>query len=83
MTDSGPLGRSSLSFRDKMVKYHAEIERLVYAAEVLCHQNVTRETVKKGICISCDFASVHGCILIEIRKLLGDHIEQHDPTEGQ
>jgi hypothetical protein len=30
---AGPLGRESMHFRDKMLKYHAEIERMVYAAE--------------------------------------------------
>ena len=30
---TSPLGRESMHFRDKMLKYHAEIEHMVYAAK--------------------------------------------------
>jgi len=50
MTTAGPLGRDSMAFRDKMVKYHGEIERLVYAAEVLC------DSVN-----GCDFSKDRDC----------------------
>lgn len=74
---AGPLGRESMSFRDKMVKYHAEIERLVYAAEVLCDS--------PGPCDPrCPFQDeehTERCNLGGVRHYIGDHVDQHVCSE--
>ncbi len=80
MTTAGPLGRDSMRFREKMVKYHGEIERLVYAAEILCPENSIQCS---PIAHRCPFALRslgRGwiCGIHRIRGYIGDHIEQHD-----
>lgn len=76
MTTAGPLGRDSMAFRDKMVKYHGEIERLVYAAEILCDSVNGCDFSKDR---DCPFAvNEFQCNLETIRETYGDHIEQHD-----
>ena len=69
---AGPLGRESMSFRDKMVTYHAEIERLVYAAEIAC---ANHEVDGVQECSGCAFRF---CRLPQIRRLIGKHPDQHD-----
>lgn len=83
---SGPLGRDSMAFRDKMKRYHAEIERLVYAAEIGCNCRK-----KNGDCLHlqgdhCPFAikrcwcigEYHTCAVWHMRGMIGEHVEQHD-----
>jgi hypothetical protein len=68
----GPLGRDMLSFQATMEKYHAEIERLVYAAEIQCKEGDCKE--------GCPFnlPGPFQCILQEMRDIIGDHVEKHD-----
>jgi hypothetical protein len=65
----GPLGRDMLSFQATMEKYHAEIERLVYAAEVACNTGNRFE-----YCVGdCPFTLGNdSCALEYIRKQIGD-----------
>jgi hypothetical protein len=76
MTDSV---RHLHGIKEQMEKYHAEIERLVYAAEIACANSDARGCIVKG----CPFviASPTYCALSQIRGLIGDHVEQHDPGE--
>ena len=76
MTPSSPLGRDSMAFREKMEKYHAEIERLVYAAEILCHSDQNGEMCDGG----CPFEAFNGvhCDLRFLRLTMGDRVVQHD-----
>ncbi|MDD4136731.1 MAG: hypothetical protein PHT99_02410, partial [Methanoregula sp.] len=76
MTPSGPLGRDAMAFREKMVKYRGEIERLVYAAEILCHK-------EQGLreCMNCAFnirISEPICPVEQLRYIVGDHVIQRD-----
>jgi hypothetical protein len=66
-----------MAFREKMERYKAEIERLVYAAEILCDTESTNDVCFEG---NCPF-TVKGedvCMLEIFRDCLGDHIQQHD-----
>ena len=76
---TSPLGRESMHFRDKMLKYHAEIEHMVYAAEILCHTDQNGENCDGG----CPFEASNGvhCDLKFFRSVIGDHVEQHDIPE--
>ena len=70
MTDSV---RHLQTFEDTMKRYHGEIERLVYAAETMCIRKHCRE---------CPFYNeLYGkfCDVMELRKVIGEHVEQHDP----
>ena len=64
------------SFSETMQKYHAAMENLVYAAEILCSKNN---------CQDCPFALIddiehvrYNCALREIRDYIGCGVEQHD-----
>lgn len=73
---SGPLGRDSMKFSDKMARYHAAMENALYAAEQACPYS------KQPTCEAkeCAFLEDGGymCTLHRLRKLLGDHVPQHD-----
>jgi ferredoxin len=72
---SGPLGRDSVAFREKMEKYHAAMENALYAAEQACQSSM----VGCGLCAEgCPFDTGDGCGLDTLRDILGDHIIQHD-----
>ena len=75
-TPGGPLGRDGMAFAEKMKRIHGEIERMVYAAEVLCHTDQNGELCAAG----CPFESNNGihCDVKWMRGVLGDHVEQHD-----
>ena len=84
MTDKNknPLGRESMHFRDKMLKYHAEIERMVYAAEILCGKKEHKDVYKCKGTNGCVFYRGY-CTLICIRADTGDHVKQDDIPEGK
>lgn len=70
-----------MDFAETMRKYHGEIERLVYAAEVLCPENSYQ--CSPLIHPSCPFAlqsmgKGFVCGIYRMRGYIGDHIEQHD-----
>lgn len=73
---SGPLGRDSMKFAEKMQKYHAAMENALYAAEIECPDNEVH------LCHECRFASgtnmKNVCPLDILRDALGDHVPQHD-----
>ena len=81
---SGPLGRDSTKFGDKMARYHAAMENALYAAEIECNNPhwgsicsfKDRECPFKGKLFSEGAISV--CKLRSYRVLLGDHVPQHD-----
>jgi hypothetical protein len=77
MKTNSPLGRDSMQFTERMKKYHAEIERLVYAAEILCHENKGGDP-RCQLGTDCLFWVWQGCWLDNIRTAVGDHIIQHD-----
>ena len=63
---------------DAMRRYHAEIERNLYAAEQVCIIGVAQ--CKNTACpFYCANYFLHPCHLPRLRDLIGDHIEQHDP----
>ena len=70
------------SFEENMKRLHAEMERMLYAAEIACMH--TRESqMIPGHC-RCPFipdTDLHVCPLPKLRSLIGKHPEQHDPTE--
>ena len=75
-TPSGPLGRDSMKFSDKMARYHGEIERVIYAAEILCPHKGKLGAIQK--CReNCTFRT-NWCTLYTMRKTVGDHVPQHD-----
>lgn len=61
--------RHNQKFVDTMHKLHSEIERNVYAAEIMCNGNC---------CDGCEFGFGTVCALRGIRDLIGDTIFQHD-----
>jgi hypothetical protein len=54
-TKTSPLGRESMAFQDKMRKYHAEIERMVYASEIQCDAATVDECFDKGCPFTFDY----------------------------
>ena len=76
MTPPSPLGRDSMAFREKMQRYKAGMEFNLYAAEQACAHATTDE------CDHCPLENpeLRGdkCPIIDLRNLLGDHIQQHD-----
>jgi hypothetical protein len=81
ITKTSPLGRESMAFQDKMRKYHAEIERMVYAAEVLCPHTANLGSIQK--CQEPCLFRTSWCTLYTIRKTLGDHVKQDDIPEAK
>lgn len=71
MTPSGPLGRDAMAFREKMVKYHGEIARLMDAAYINCEENG-----QDNDCKGCPFEDDIYCAVEEIRGAL--RIGKHD-----
>lgn len=67
--------RHNQKFVDTMHKLHSEIERNVYAAEIMCH---TETSQINNICAGCEFGFGTVCALRGIRDLIGDTIFQHD-----
>jgi hypothetical protein len=69
------------SFTDTMARYHGDIERLVYAAEILCQISYAdRNEIGR-----CQYPFVpdgepHRCPLNKIRDEIGDHVKQDDAT---
>jgi membrane-bound lytic murein transglycosylase MltF len=63
-------------FEDLMQRYKGQMENALYAAEQAC-------AYKDSYCCDaevCAFLENHGCVctLMRLRKLIGDHIPQHD-----
>ena len=74
--------RFELPFLSLMKKYHDEIDRLVYAAEINCTNLVgTRCNMKTPHMAAeiCPFRKGADCSLEELRRVVGDHVIQHDP----
>ena len=73
---TSPLGRESMHFRDKMLKYHAEIEHMVYAAEILCSEHSDNK-YHCSLGKKCPFKDPHdhlmSCRIDSFRLILGDH----------
>lgn len=72
-------------FPEQMKRYFGEIERQVYNAEIACAN-------KGGTGFLCpcpgkcrfkmyEKGKVNDCTILKIRKIIGDHIEQHDASE--
>jgi len=75
------------SFTDTMARYHGDIERLVYASEILC-PSPDRGSIchhKEHLCPWKSKMFANGeldvCRLRSIRVLIGDHVTQDDATE--
>jgi hypothetical protein len=82
--NTSPIGRESMAFKEKMEKYHAEIERMVYAAEILCgHPEMTKQGYPcKEQCKVCIFHNNLGrCSLVYHRGECGNHVKQDDIPE--
>jgi hypothetical protein len=77
MTGSGPLGRDSMPFADKMQRFKATIDNAVYAARIACH-GAGGPCRDPPACRDCVFATDSRCNLGGIEDFLGDHMEQHD-----
>ena len=81
---SGPLGRDSMTFADKMQKYKGEIMRNLDAAEILCPNKGAGECIDR-----CTFSGrgdpdcEFWCRLGAIRDALTNHVIQHDPTAAR
>ena len=71
----GPLGRDGMAFGEKMKRLHGEIERLVYAAEIVCDGEKDFNICSE---LPCTFHGKCGCTLCDIRSVIGDHIRQDD-----
>jgi len=85
--------RHQQTFTDTMARYHWDIERLVYSAEITCSENPLKEGVQllpipnTSKCCGCRFLdkldnddpTIWECSLIYIRRWVGDHVAQHDP----
>ena len=82
ITKTSPLGRESMAFQDKMRKYHAEIERMVYASEILCDSAAGCRFNKDTYCIFHDSENP-GCKLSQLREAIGDHVKQDDIPEAK
>jgi hypothetical protein len=72
-----------------MAKYHGEIERLVYAAEIHCTiKDRPNDWVRDFEC-DCPFnekfiiGGWNRCTLAVLRRTYGDHVKQDDATEGK
>lgn len=66
-------------FEDTMAKYHGEIERLVYAAEIHCRQpDESRKRIGRCRCPFVPDSEPHICPLVKIREAIGDHVKQDD-----
>jgi hypothetical protein len=75
------------TFTDTMGKYHGEIERLVYAAEVACPSS-NRGAIchhKDRVCpfkaLMWTGTDLHVCRLRGIRVLMGETVKQGDVME--
>jgi hypothetical protein len=67
------------SFPDTMARYHGDIERLVYAAEILCpHGYADRNKIGRCQCPFVPDGAPHRCPLNKIRDAIGDHVKQDD-----
>jgi len=80
------------SFKDIMIKYHGEIERLVYASEILCWSNPKDAGAQllpvpnTAKCFGCPFLDkldsddpeIWDCSLVFIRRWVGNHVKQDD-----
>ena len=71
-------------WEDTMAKYHGEIERLVYAAEIHC-PTTNRGSIchhKERVCpfkaLVWTGTDLHVCRLRGMRTLIGDHVKQDD-----
>ena len=84
------------SFEENMKRLHAEIERFTYAAEIACPVTdrddccVIGQSNETSKCNACAFkdtfddiagSDVFECRLLFLRRWIGKHPEQHDPTE--
>jgi hypothetical protein len=76
------VDRFELPFFETMEKYHGEIERQLYAAEIACcHRLAGRCTMRMPHApgVGCSFILPDRyCMLVVLRGAIGDHVEQHD-----
>ena len=69
------------SFEENMKRLHAEIERMVYSAEIACPKIAGPfKAIYECRDENCAFRQRY-CTLVCLRSDIGDHPEQHDPTE--
>lgn len=86
MTDSV---RHLQKWGDMMIKYHGEIERLVYAAEIACEVSHKGSVCQASPDTVCPFKKASPCHIAicrlhSLRVLLGDHVKQdHLPLPSQ
>lgn len=82
MTTPNDSARHLQRFEDTMAKYHGEIERLVYAAEIACHEN-GGDRFNCPLGRKCPFKiyvlhKENDCMLNRVRDMMGDHVKQDD-----
>jgi len=79
----GKSVRSQQSFLDKMKRYHGDIERTIYAAEILCRETGGDGTDSGCPNKTCSFHGiVMGCRLKFLRPSVGTLIKQDDCSKG-
>jgi hypothetical protein len=66
--------RHNLPATETMLKYHGEIERMVYAAEIYCTEYQHKGgSYCNGKIPDCPFKSHRECVLVLLRVVVGDH----------
>ena len=78
--------RSQRSFQEHMKTLYQNIDTLVYAGEVACH-NAHGDEFRCPIGSECPFHKAHhpaypyGCALVGLRECIGEHFPQSDIKE--
>jgi hypothetical protein len=65
--------RHQLPSTDTMLKYHGEMERMLYAAEIYC-KDETDEAICHGDIPECAFRKHMCCNLIILRAIIGGRV---------
>ena len=74
--------RTQLAFTDTMAKYHGDMERILYAAEIHCkmRNGKTCSAIRKTKCAFRKEMDLFPdlCTVVLMRELFGDVVEQHN-----
>jgi hypothetical protein len=66
-------------FEEAMTRYLGDIDRTIYAAEMLCPQSPeSRKRIGSCLCPFVPIGKPHICPLVKLREIIGDHVQQ-DP----